>query len=50
MRVASIRARDAVEALYQAVAELERKAKLPKWAGVQMEPEPKPRSRRARLN
>jgi hypothetical protein len=48
MKVASIRARDAVEHLYQVAAELERKAKLPKWAGGQMPQEPKPRSRRAR--
>jgi hypothetical protein len=48
MKVASVRARDAVEHLYQVAAELERKAKLPKWAGAQMPQEPKPRSRRAR--
>ena len=48
LKLASVRARDAVEALYQAAAELERVAKLPKWAGGQMPQEPKPRSRRAR--
>jgi len=48
LMVSAIRARSAVEHLYQVAAELERKAKLPKWAGGQMEQEPKPRSRRAR--
>ena len=48
MKVASIRARDAVEALYQVAAELERRAKLPKWAGGQMPQESKPPDRRAR--
>ena len=50
LKVASGRARDAVEAHYQVAAELERVAKLPKWAGGQMERQPKPRSRRARLD
>jgi hypothetical protein len=46
----SLRARDSVEALYQVAAEVERVAKLPKWAGGQMPQEPKPRSRRERRN
>ena len=50
LRASAARACDAVEALYQAAAELERKAKLPKWAGGQMPQEPKPRDRRARLD
>jgi hypothetical protein len=48
LNVASVHARDAVETLYQVAAELERVAKLPKWAGGQMPRELKPRSRRAR--
>jgi hypothetical protein len=48
LKAASVRARDAVEALYQVAAELDRVARLPKWAGGQMPQEPKPRSRRAR--
>ena len=50
LKLASLRASDAVEHLYQVAAELERVAKLPKWAGGQMPQEPKPRSRRARRN
>lgn len=48
LKAACVRARDAVEALYQVAAELERVAKLPKWAGGQREQERKPRDRRAR--
>jgi hypothetical protein len=44
----AFRARDAVEQLYQVASGLERKAKLPKWAGGQMPQESKPRDRRAR--
>ena len=50
LRASAVRACDAIEALYQVAAELERKAKLPKWAGGQMPQEPKPRDRRARLD
>jgi hypothetical protein len=48
LNTACVQARDAVEVLYEVAAELERVAKLPKWAGGQMPQAPKPRSRRAR--
>ena len=48
LKLSAFRARDAVENLYQVASELERKAKLPKWAGGQMPQESKPRDRWAR--
>jgi hypothetical protein len=48
LNVSCVRARDAVDALYEVAAELECVAKLPKWSGGQTPQEPKPRRRRAR--
>jgi hypothetical protein len=48
LRGSAGRACDAVEALYQMAAELERKAQLPWWAGGQKPMEREPRDPRAR--
>jgi hypothetical protein len=48
MWVATVRANDAIGALRLVVADLEQRAKLPRWAGGQAPVEHKPRSGRAR--